>query len=68
MPDKMSLSNNPAEHSAPAAQPNRKYQGALTSKEAGDMVKHMIREQEKVLLEEYEKESPSASQPQTNRW
>ena len=33
----------------------REYQGNITSKEAGNMVKNMIREQEKVLMETYEK-------------
>ncbi len=36
-------------------QSGRKYRGEITSKEAGDMVKNMIREQEKVLMAEYEK-------------
>lgn len=36
-------------------QPGRKYRGDITSKEAGDMVKNMIREQEKLLMSEYEK-------------
>lgn len=38
-------------------QPGRKYRGEITSKEAGDMVKNMIREQEKVLMAEYEKDN-----------
>lgn len=51
--------NAPADRSRQAssqteAQPG-KYRGDITSKEAGDMVKNMIREQEKVLTSEYEK-------------
>jgi hypothetical protein len=36
-------------------QSGRKYRGDITSKEAGDIVKNMIREQERVLMSEYEK-------------
>ena len=42
--------NNPS-GSVPAA--GRKYQGDITSREAGNIVKNMIREQEKAMMLAY---------------